>query len=143
ESVCSASLSRAHPVDCRRLRRAFVRVARSSGVNPPIELRFRHRGGSWRWLEITATNLFDEPGINGIVANCRDVTERRKAENDLRFLAETSELLAGSLESEATLATLVRQVVSHLADWCVVDVVDETGGTRDVAVAHLRPGLEQ
>jgi PAS domain S-box-containing protein len=140
--VGSDNLIRAHPDDVPRLRRAYVRVARSTGVNPPIELRFRHRDGSWRWLEITATNLFDEPGINGIVANCRDVTERKKAEDDLRFLAETSELLAASLDTETTLDTLVRQVVAHLADWCVVDAVDEKGNVRDIAVAHVDPQLE-
>jgi PAS domain S-box-containing protein len=143
EVIGSDNIFRAHPDDVKRLRRAFVQAARSAGVGSPMELRFRHRDGSWRWLEVTATNLLDEPGINGIVANCRDVTERRKAEDDLRFLAETSELLAASLDSETTLATLVRQVVSRLADWCVVDAVDETGRLREVAVAHVDPAKEQ
>jgi signal transduction histidine kinase len=52
-------------------------------------------------------------------------------------------LLAVSLDSETTLATLVRQVVNHLADWCVVDALDETGRVRDVAVAHVDPDLER
>ncbi|HKG26029.1 MAG TPA: PAS domain S-box protein, partial [Thermomicrobiales bacterium] len=143
EVVGSDNLFRAHPDDARRLRRAFVRSARTRRVMPPIELRFRHRDGTWRWLEVTATNLFDEPGIEGIVANCRDVTERKKVEDDLRFLAETSELLAASLDSGTTLATLVRQVVAHLADWCVVDALDENGAIRDIAVAHDDPDLER
>ncbi|MEA2584505.1 MAG: hypothetical protein QOF33_2590 [Thermomicrobiales bacterium] len=141
--VGSDNLFRAHPDDVKRLRLAYVRAARTPGVNPPIELRFRHRDGSWHWLEITPTNLLDDTGINGIVANCRDVTERKQIEDDLRFLAQTSELLAASLDTETTLTTLARQVVAHFADWCVVDAVNESGQVRDVAVAHVDPELEQ
>jgi len=39
----------------------------------------------WRWVEVTATNCFDDPDINGIVANLRDVTERVRTEEALRL----------------------------------------------------------
>jgi PAS domain S-box-containing protein len=90
-----------------------------------------------RWLEVHAY-----PAPEGLSIYLQDVTERRKAESDLRFLAEIGELLAASLDTETTLNTLVRQVVAYLADWCVVDVVDEKGNVRDVAVAHVDPVLE-
>ena len=46
--------------------------------------RLRHRSGSWIWIEAAVTNLLDEPGVEAIVANYRDITERVLAEETLR-----------------------------------------------------------
>ncbi len=46
--------------------------------------------------------------------------------------------LAGTLDYEAVLAAVARLSIPELADWCVVDVVDE-GGSRRVEVAHREP----
>ncbi|HEX8811635.1 MAG TPA: PAS domain S-box protein, partial [Terracidiphilus sp.] len=47
------------------------------------EFRIRLRGGGVRILEVSATNLLKHPAVNGIVVNARDVTERRKLEEQL------------------------------------------------------------
>lgn len=51
------------------------------------ELEARHGDGSCRWLEVTATNLLDEPAVSGIVVNVRDVTEARTLADRLRYEA--------------------------------------------------------
>lgn len=38
--------------------------------------RFKHKDGTWRWVETTIVNLIDDPAVNGLVANSRDVTEK-------------------------------------------------------------------
>lgn len=38
--------------------------------------RFKNAANEWRWIETKATNLCQEPGVEGIVVNSRDVTER-------------------------------------------------------------------
>src|SRR5256712_8107676 len=68
--------------------------------------------------------------------------EADAAQRRLAFLAEASTVLSASLEYEATLKTLARLAVPELADWCFVDVVDEGGRARRVAVAHLDPTRE-
>ncbi|HVE66660.1 MAG TPA: GAF domain-containing sensor histidine kinase, partial [Thermoanaerobaculia bacterium] len=55
------------------------------------------------------------------------------------FLAEASSVLASSLDYKATLATVARLAVPGMADWCVVDVVDEQGKLQRLAVAHADP----
>ena len=55
------------------------------------------------------------------------------------FLAEASELLASSLDVETTLATIARLAVPRVADWCIVDLMNERGDVRRVAVAHRDP----
>ena len=57
----------------------------------------------------------------------------------LRFLAQTSDLLASSLEYEQTLQTVARSCVPKLADWCVVDLLADDGTVRTLAVEHVDP----
>src|SRR2546422_3031954 len=68
--------------------------------------------------------------------------EADAAQRRLAFLAEASTVLSASLEYEAPIQTLGRLAVPELADWCFVDVVDEGGRARRVAVAHLDPTRE-
>src|SRR5690606_29585400 len=49
-----------------------------------IEYRIRAKDGSWRWLQAVSTNLLDDPIVNGIVSNLRDITWQREAEERLR-----------------------------------------------------------
>ncbi|TAK86964.1 MAG: PAS domain S-box protein [Betaproteobacteria bacterium] len=44
------------------------------------EYRIRHHDGSWRWVEGTLSNLLHEPSVRAVVANVRDITERKLAE---------------------------------------------------------------
>ncbi|MBI2393427.1 MAG: PAS domain-containing protein [Deltaproteobacteria bacterium] len=74
-------------------------------------------------------------GVGAIIA---DITERRRGEDRLRFLAEASRLLSSSLEYERTLGTVARLVVPVLADWCTVDMLED-GQIRRIVVAHVDP----
>lgn len=73
----------------------------------------------------------------------RDITERKRAEETQRFLADAGEVLASSLDYAATLDGLVRLALPRLADWCAVDVRDEDGTIRRLQVAHRDPGLAE
>jgi diguanylate cyclase (GGDEF)-like protein/PAS domain S-box-containing protein len=53
------------------------------GPDGPVQCRARHRDGSWRWLEIIVTNLLEDPDVQGIVLNARDITERKELEEQL------------------------------------------------------------
>jgi PAS domain S-box-containing protein len=49
-----------------------------------MELLYTKKDGESIWLEAVATNLIADKSINGIVANIRDITERRRAEQEAR-----------------------------------------------------------
>jgi diguanylate cyclase (GGDEF)-like protein len=49
-----------------------------------IEIQVRHRDGTMRHVETTITNMLDDPFVNGVVLNSRDVTERVELEAELR-----------------------------------------------------------
>jgi signal transduction histidine kinase/DNA-binding response OmpR family regulator len=58
------------------------------------------------------------------------------------FLAEASSVLAGSLVYEETFRNLAHLVVPKLADFCIIDMVEDDGALKQVAVAHREPGKE-
>jgi PAS domain S-box-containing protein len=68
-----------------------------------------------------------------------DVTDRVLAQRRVTYLAEVSKILGSSLEYETTLANVAQLAVPTVADWCRIDIVDETGIPRLVAVAHIDP----
>ncbi|MBC8077104.1 MAG: PAS domain S-box protein, partial [Chloroflexales bacterium] len=79
-----------HPDDSSRVTASFVTKTQSTALTPPIEMRLRHRDGSWRTLEATSTNLLHDPAIRGIVINAHDITarvaaERTSSESEARF----------------------------------------------------------
>jgi signal transduction histidine kinase/ActR/RegA family two-component response regulator len=67
----------------------------------------------------------------------REVAERDRVRS--RLVAEASEAVARSLDDEAALGELARLVVPALADWCFVDLLDEQGERRRLAVTHADP----
>ena len=64
------------------------------------------------------------------------------AQRHFAFLAEASAHLATSLDYATTLRHVARLAVPELADWCVVDTLDEAETIRLLAVAHVDPAKE-
>lgn len=84
-----------------------------------------------------AVPLFDEQhAVRGALGVFTDVTDDRRRANEQRFLAEASRLLSGSLDYEETLRGFASLAVPAMADWAVLEVEDERGGTRRVASVH-------
>jgi signal transduction histidine kinase/DNA-binding response OmpR family regulator len=71
-----------------------------------------------------------------------EIAERERAEQALRFLAEASSVLAESLEYEERLSNVARLAVPLVADWCVIDVLEDSGQLKRVAVAAVDPWKE-
>ena len=63
------------------------RLVREGAPGLPIEMRMRHRDGTWRWVETIDTNRLDTPAVHGIVTNVRDITDRKATEQTQAFLA--------------------------------------------------------
>jgi diguanylate cyclase (GGDEF)-like protein/PAS domain S-box-containing protein len=76
-----------HPDDRERAATFFRSAAQAPGVAGPVEWRFRQLDGSWLNAEILATNLLHDPSVKGIVLNTRDVSERRRLEEQLTHQA--------------------------------------------------------
>jgi len=87
DRIGTNALALAHPDDVSGTREILSLVRDQPGHFPTVEFRVRHADGGWRWLEVTATNLLDDPSVMGIVGNYRDVTERKALEEQLAHQA--------------------------------------------------------
>ena len=76
-----------------------------------------------------------------VVVQAQLVADLRRTETAQRFLSETSKHLAESLDYRTTLGRISRLAVPAIADWCVVDLVED-GTLRRVSVAHTDPDKE-
>ena len=113
----------------------FVVVSGKIGEDAAVEMM---RAGAHDY--VTKENMARLcPAIERELREAEGRRERKRAEEALRFLSEASTELASSLDYRATLARVARLAVPHLADWCAVDVLEEDGGTRRLAVEHQDP----
>ncbi len=82
-----------------------------TGVRESVELRLRHFAGTYHWFEVVGVDLSDDPNINGLLLNLREIGDRKQAEDRLVL-------------SEARFKALVQ----HSTD--LVVVLDPSGAVR-------------
>ena len=138
-----------------------IRAIRTGELVTNEEVEILRSDGTRATLNINAALVRDSEGrIVAGIAISYDITERRRAEVErtqllarehaareqseaaqrrLSLLAEASSELASSLDYEATLTNVARLAVPHLADWCIVDLIDKEGAVQRVAAAHRDP----
>ena len=73
-----------HPDDRVRAVEALTQRLRTTAPREPLEMRVAHADGTWHDIELVSGNLVDDPAVQGIVLNIRDVTDRKRAETLLR-----------------------------------------------------------
>lgn len=87
-------------------------------------------------LAITRVSQVGPPRFAGYV---RDITERKRMEQSLQFLAEASKSLASLIDYKSTLQRVAHLAVPAFADWCAVDMLAADGTLQRLAVAHIDP----
>jgi signal transduction histidine kinase len=75
----------------------------------------------------------------GLATQWKNTTERKRAEEAAAYLTKATDLLASSIDYEATLGEVAKLVVPHFADWCAISMLDESGAPQQLAVAHVDP----
>ena len=100
-------------------------------------LRVTRGDGTRGFVTVNSTPILDRDGrILAAVATLNDITDQRRSEEALRFLAEASSILAASLDYEDTLPTIAKLAVPVLADACIIDIIDPDDRIRRVAAVH-------
>ena len=87
-----------HPEDYPEVRAKFQQLVDGEIDSFAKEIRVRHRGGSYRWLESSYVAALNNPLIGGVVINSRDVTERKEAEFRLAQREEVFRLAADAVD---------------------------------------------
>ena len=103
-----------HPDDIPIIVSVLEKAIQEPKVSQPaIEYRVRNRNGSWCFFEAVATSLLDVPAINGVVINCHDITERKRA-------AEA--LLVANRQTVNILESITDAFISLDRQWCLTYV---------------------
>jgi diguanylate cyclase (GGDEF)-like protein/PAS domain S-box-containing protein len=87
-------------------------LSAAHGQNQIVEFRLRHADGRWLYFECVVRNLVQHKNIGGIVFNARDITERKRAQEELLFNA-THDALTG-LPNRAFFLGRLQSVVDRM-----------------------------
>jgi PAS domain S-box-containing protein len=72
------------PRDVVRVLAQFQAGLKVPGNHPPLEFQARHKDGSLHQVEAVANNQLENAAVGGIVITLRDITERRRLEDQFR-----------------------------------------------------------
>src|SRR5215218_1600851 len=151
-----------HPDDRERADR-IVRQALDPEGGGEYRTEYRTVGltdGVERWLAARGQAFFEEGRAYRFIGTVLDITERKRAEEErdlllareqlarveavrarrrLALLAAAGTTLSASLDFEATLEGIARLAVPELADWCLLDILEEDGAVKQLTAAHADP----
>jgi PAS domain S-box-containing protein len=117
-----------------------VRILAGEPADPLLIRTVHSSTGMQRWNLLKAAPLLDESGaVEATITIIEDVTEQKRAELSNAMIARVAGELASSLDYEQTLRNVAELAVPGIVDWCAVDLLDEDGERRTVAVAHVDP----
>jgi serine phosphatase RsbU (regulator of sigma subunit) len=128
-----------------------------------MEKRYLRKGGPEVWVNLTVSLVRDASGEPAyFIAVVEDISDRKKTEEErdlllvreqlaraeavaarrrLTLLAAAGPALAASLDYEQTLEDITRLLVPELADWCLLDIVEDDGSVNQLA-AHAEEDKE-
>ncbi|HEX6702599.1 MAG TPA: PAS domain S-box protein [Gaiellaceae bacterium] len=128
-----------HPDDLERTT-VLWEDALASGELFETEYRIRRADGAYRWHLARSLPARAAAGeIAGWVGTCTDIDDRKRAEDAQTLLVEASAVLGSSLDYRRTLPEVAHLAVPRIADWCAVDMLEEDGSLRQLAVVHDDP----
>src|SRR5205814_202928 len=73
-----------HPDDVAAVAARLMELQDRPGAAVVMEARYRHKDGSWRHGECSVANRLADPSVQALVLNYREITERRRLEEQLR-----------------------------------------------------------
>jgi PAS domain S-box-containing protein len=137
QSLGAGWLEALHPEDRERAAHAWAQaVARKAHVE--MEYRLRRPDGSYTWTVARAAPVPNEDGsVREWIGTNTDITEKKQAEYQQKFLVSATAALAESLNVDVTLGKAAQVAVSSIADWCSITLLEsKSGKPRSVALAH-------
>jgi signal transduction histidine kinase len=125
-----------HPDDIAPSRATYARAFQDPGSVHTANVRYLHHDGSWRSLDVIGRATADETGRPVAILNSRDVTDRKRAEDQLRRAAE--ETKAAYDELKRAQAQLVQSEKLASVGMLVSGVAHEINNPINVIYGNLR-----
>ena len=116
-----------HKEDLSTAYKAFKMGLNTLGKPITVSFRYKHKNGTYIYLESTGTNYTHLSYINGIIINSRDITKRKIIENDVKRL---------SLAVEQSSNTVVITDLNGNIEYVNKKFVDLTGYSKEEAIGN-------
>src|ERR671916_1572323 len=153
-----------HPEDLEADLEQTRAMLRGESQTYTMEKRYVRKDGHTVWVNLTVSLVREASGEpRYFIAVVEDISARKRIEEErdlllvreqlaraeavaarrrLALLAAAGPTLSASLDYEDTLEGITRLVVPELADWCLLDIVEEDGRVNQLAAAHADPEKE-
>ncbi|MHB8896034.1 MAG: PAS domain S-box protein [Candidatus Geothermincolia bacterium] len=119
EMIGRFSADLVHPDDRDKIVQALAEALDHPGYKRKIEYRGFHKNGEVVTVEALGTSLTDDPDVQGIVMSVRDVTDRKKTEEELRSmnveLESYARMVSHDLQAPLSAAVLNAQALLKTA----------------------------
>ena len=154
-----------HPDDLEADLEQVQAMLRGESELYSTEKRYVSKDGSFVWVNLTVSLVREASGEpRYFISMAEDISGRKRVEEErdlllvreqlaraeavtarrrLALLAAAGPALSASLDYEDTLRRVTRLAVPELADWCLLDIVEEDGTVRQLAAAHADPEREE
>jgi PAS domain S-box-containing protein len=105
EMIGKSDIDKVHPEHRDVFKEIFKKMKASPDAKVTVQYEYKSKDGNYIWIESAGTNSLSNPAIHGFILNSRDITERRRAEQEQRMrskmqaLSENSPDLITRLES--------------------------------------------
>jgi len=104
-----------HPDDRALVAEKFDYLLKNPQDTVKLDVRVQHTDGTWRILEMVGRNLLQDPLVQGIVVNFRDITLERRAAEDLKRSEERYRTVLDEME-EGYYETDLRGTFTFVSD---------------------------
>jgi PAS domain S-box-containing protein len=122
---------------------AYLRAAVRAGYRlTDAESQELDRDGKPKYFLNNLVGIVEGGLLRRVWGTQRDVTERRQAEEEQKFLSDATTVLASSLDYAATLDAVAHMAAAYLADYCLVDLLEDDSAITRLVVAHRDPERE-
>ncbi len=143
-----------HPEDLASAKKLFDSLLREPDNVGTIELRYKCKDGTYKWIEFTGSNLLNDPDIQGILGNYHDIMERKRAEQALRdsearFKALHNASFGGIVIHDKGIILECNQGISDITGYSVDELVGMDGllliaeKSRETVMKNILSGYEK
>lgn len=137
--IITSFREKVYPPDLEKIHKDIAE-AKKNKTDYRGDFRIIHKDGCTKWIGARGKFYFDRKGnaVRLLGVNY-DITERKRFEDSLVFLAESSKTLSSSLDIHKTLQSVSEIAVPRMADWCAVDLFNSSGDLELVGLSHSDP----
>ena len=112
EMIKNNFFSYIHEKDLKSVKESMLNLQKKKRIQIP-SYRIKTANNKWRYIETIITNLNDDPTVNGLVANSRDITEFIKQEKKLVDSLQRYDIVAKATSDTITDYDVINDIMYY------------------------------